>query len=111
MISFKASFGGATLSQLAAEIQAKLPGIVKKHAFAIQAESAKNAPIKTGALRSSMEAEPDTDLRWEITDGMDYGVYQELGTGGGVPAKHFLGNACEKQADKFFSDVKEAVKG
>lgn len=85
--------------------------VVKKHAFNIQANSAKNAPVDTGALKNSIQAKESekTDKNWIIEDGVSYGKFQELGTSR-VPAKHFLGNACEVEADKFFKDVKEALK-
>lgn len=105
--------GTQPLEKYSQEVQKKMPVIVKKHAMAIQANAAKNAPVKTGALRNSMQATPDADgevKRWEISDGVEYGAHQELGTGSGITAKHFLGNACETQSEKFFKDVKEALK-
>ena len=87
---------------------------VKKNAFAILATAANPAngmPVDTGNLMGSMHTDPVGDgQNWTIEDGTDYGVFQELGTSRGVPARHFLGRACEKQADKFFNDVKDALK-
>lgn len=108
---FRVKVGTRPLAQYVEETRAKLPPIVKKNALAIQAEAAKNAPVLTGALKNSIEATAGEELRWEIQDGVEYGAYQELGTARGIPAKHFLGNACEKQAEKFFGEVKEALKG
>jgi hypothetical protein len=88
----------------------KLPPVVKKHAFAIQANAASEAPVDTGALKNSLAAEPIDPRNWTVKDGVEYGVFQELGTSRGVRAKHFLGNACEKEAESFFSDVAEAMK-
>ena len=78
----------------------------------IQAVAASNAPVDTGALKNSIQAHESeqTDKNWIIQDGVSYGVHQELGTARGVPAKHFLGNACEKEADPFFKDIAEALK-
>lgn len=90
------------------EAQEKAKKAVKKSAFAIQADAAQNAPVDTGALKNSISALPKDEKTWTVEDGMDYGVYQELGTSK-VSARHFLGNAAEKQADKFFDDVKEAL--
>ena len=84
---------------------------VKKNALAIQANAAQDAPVDTGALKNSISALPEgSGENWSIQDGVNYGIHQELGTSRGVPAIHFLGNACEKQADKFFDDVKDALK-
>ncbi len=87
----------------------KLPIVVKKHALNIQANAAKDAPVDTGALKNSIKAEPIDDRNWTVHDGVEYGLFQELGTSRGVKAKHFLGGACEREADSFFKDVKEAL--
>lgn len=85
-----------------------LAPVVKKHAFAIQADAAKNAPVDTGALKNSLTAEEVDANHWTISDGVEYGVFQELGTSK-VPAQHFLGGAAEREADKFFADVREEL--
>ncbi len=111
MISYHVKIDTKALESYGEEVKKKMPGIVKKNAMAIQANAAKNAPVLTGALKNSIQATGDTDLRWEITDGVEYGAAQELGTSRGISAKHFLGNACEAQAEKFFKEIMEALKG
>lgn len=81
---------------------------IGKHAFAIQANTAANAPVDTGALKNSITAEKENENLWTISDGVEYGVYQELGTRH-IPAKRFMTQACEQEADKFFEDVKRAL--
>jgi hypothetical protein len=89
---------------------AKMQKVVKKNAFVIQAEAARDAPVDTGTLKNSISAEEAKDPnKWEITDGVEYGVFQELGTSKGVTAKHFLGGAAERRADPFFDELKEAL--
>ena len=113
VISYHVKIDTKALESYGEEVKKKMPGIVKKNALAIQANSAENAPVETGALKNSMQATPDSGgevNRWEIADGVEYGVHQELGTAGGITAKHFLGNACETQAEKFFGEIKEALK-
>lgn len=100
-----------TLDKYQKAVEEKLTAVVKKNALSIQAKAAQNAPVKTGALRNSIQATEGKDaLHYEISDGVEYGAAQELGTSRGIVAKHFLGGACETQADKFFDDVKEALK-
>lgn len=101
------------LANFSNEVQQALPGIVKRHALAIQAKAAKNAPVDTGALKNSIQALPDQSdpLRWTVQDGVVYGIYQELGTPPRAKKPHFLGNACETQAEKFFKEIMEALKG
>jgi len=102
----------ALIQKLQAIPEDKLGLVVKKHAFKIQADTVASPlmPVDTGALKDSMGAlEGKNSMNWIVQDGMEYGIYQELGTRGGVPARHFLGNTCEKDADDFFNDVKRAL--
>jgi hypothetical protein len=89
----------------------KLPAVVKKHALNIAANASKDAPVDTGLLKNTLAggAEPVDDRNWTISDGTDYGVFQELGTSRGVSAKHFLGGAAEREAEPFFNDVRKAL--
>jgi HK97 gp10 family phage protein len=85
-----------------------LSPVVKKHALNIQANAAKDAPVDTGALKNSIIAEPIDQNNYTITDGVEYGVFQELGTKK-TSAKHFLGGAAEREAETFFADVRKAL--
>ena len=38
------------------------------------------APVDTGALRSSLQTENPAQGSWNVHDGVEYGIYQELGT-------------------------------
>ena len=99
------------LSDLVKELQdapGRVEPVVKKYAFAIQADAAGNAPVDTGALKNSMTAEPISGPNWIVSDSVEYGVFQELGTSRN-PALHFLGGAAEKFADPFFDEVKKAL--
>jgi hypothetical protein len=95
----------------------RMPAIVKKHAFVVQGKAQAKAPVDTGALKNSIMAEGLTILSWRISDGVEYGIFQELGHGGAnikagsdPTAKHFLGNACETSAQAFFDDIAGAMK-
>jgi len=88
----------------------KMDAIVKKHALVIQAGAMANAPVLTGALKNSFKIEQKKTAHYEISDGMTYGVYQELGTSRGVTAKHFLGGAAERDEDGFFKDIAKELK-
>jgi len=89
----------------------KLPDVVKKHAFNVAANSAKEAPVDTGLLKNTLAdgVEKVDERNYTISDATDYGVFQELGTSRGVSAKHFLGGAAEREAEPFFSDVRKAL--
>jgi HK97 gp10 family phage protein len=99
------------LEQLEKQVIEKAKKAVKKHALIIQANAAKNAPVDTGALKNSISALPVEDGKnWSVQDGVEYGIYQELGSPPRAKKPHFLGNACEKQADKFFDELKEVLR-
>lgn len=108
--TFKLHISGPTIDQYAKEVQDKLPAVCKKHIFNIAANAAKDAPVDTGNLRNTLAdgVEELDPLHWTESDATDYGIHQELGTNS-IQAKHFLGNASEKEADPFFDDVKEAL--
>lgn len=53
--------------------------IVKTGAFAVQGEAATRAPYDTGALQNTIKADEVDNLHWEVHDGVEYGIYQELG--------------------------------
>jgi hypothetical protein len=99
------------MSELLAEFMKKpesLSPVVKKHALNIQANAAKDAPVDTGALKNSILAEPIDENNYQIHDGVEYGVFNELGSKGRA-AKHFLGGAAEREAEPFFKDVRKAL--
>ena len=113
MMTFKTTMSIKPLTDYPKQVQAKLPKVVAKNALTIEAKTktSPNMPIDTGNLRDSIRAEATKEvLTWEISDETDYGVHQELGTSRGIQAHHFLGGACEDQADKFFDEVKDALK-
>jgi HK97 gp10 family phage protein len=62
----------------------KIPGeadkLVKAGATAIQGKAATLAPVDTGALKSSLHTEKHGELTYWAADGVEYGIYQELGT-------------------------------
>lgn len=93
------------------EIIAKLPdmvdGILSKVALDIEAEAKVNAPVKTGALRNSIQASQESQLSWRIGVGVEYGLYQELGTRF-MPAHPFLTPAVE-HARGGFADAFRAL--
>jgi hypothetical protein len=53
--------------------------IVRSGAFAVQGHAVTDAPIDTGALRASIMANEQSNLVWWVSDGVEYGIYQELG--------------------------------
>lgn len=68
---------------------------VRDTAYEIRDMAAGYAPVRTGALRDSLEAVKVTQKTWWVQDGVEYGVYQELGTSK-MGAQPFLTPAVEQ---------------
>ena len=49
-------------------------------AFQVEAEAKVRAPVDTGALKNSIHTEKKKPGLYWVADGVEYGVYQELGT-------------------------------
>lgn len=111
MINFKVINNTGKIRESLMKKLQQLEPVVKKHALNIAANASKNAPVDTGFLKNTLADGVDIidSAHATISDGTDYGVYQELGTSKGVAAKHFLGGAAEREADSFFNDVKEVI--
>lgn len=79
----------ADLTALVADLQAASAGGMQKSAHDVlqqgavrtQAESQLRAPVKTGALRTSIAITWSSPLEVVIGPKVDYGVFQEFGTG------------------------------
>ena len=90
------------LDKLTAELRPRASKIVESHGLAIMSEAAQNAPVDTGALRSSLTSESgmDGDLLYIVRDGVEYGVFLELGTSK-MAARPFVLPAVESWRDRF----------
>lgn len=66
-------------------------------AFQVGGEAANLAPVKTGNLKNSLTAniERVSEAHYTVSDGTDYGIYQELGTNK-MAAHPFMIPAVEK---------------
>ena len=101
------------LDRMTAQIRPRAEGLVKSAAFAISGEAAKRAPVDTAALANSIHPEQQAQFLWRIQDGVEYGVYQELGFrhfGSGafiqnpfmIPAVEFIRPHFERQWGALF---------
>jgi HK97 gp10 family phage protein len=90
-----------TLDRITAEANKEAAVIVKAGAFAVEGQAKTRAPVDTGALKSSLEAEENgSPLRWWVHDGVEYGIFQELGTSK-MGAQPFLVPAVEAVRDNW----------
>ena len=70
----------AKLDRIIATFPKEAERVVKSGALFVEGFAANDAPVDTGALRNSIRAARRDDLLWWVSDGVDYGIYQELGT-------------------------------
>ena len=98
----------AKLDQLIRDLQPQAEAIVAKAAMQVQGEAATRAPVDTGALRNSIQAdEHNGPLEWWVHDGVEYGIYQELGTSR-MAAQPFMKPAVES-VRKLWDDMWKAL--
>jgi len=67
------------LDQIMAAMDFNVDQIIKWLAFQVQGKAQMKAPVDTGALRNSIRIEKVSDGVWRVLDGVEYGIFQELG--------------------------------
>ena len=91
------------LDQMTAEMQGKANEITEKYGTQVAADAAMNAPVDTSALRNSIVAESVMEgNNFIIQDGVEYGIYQELGTSK-MAAQPFMVPALEKWREAYLA--------
>ena len=101
----------SVLDKMTAEARPKASAIVARYGWTITGEAAKLAPVDTSALRNSITSESrlSSDLLFTVQDGVEYGIFQELGTSK-MGAQPFLVPAVEKWSQKFLDAFAELFK-
>ncbi|HMN13330.1 MAG TPA: hypothetical protein PKD55_13500 [Bellilinea sp.] len=94
------------------EIMAAFPGatsaVVRKTTLDIQASAQNNAPVKTGVLKGSIQAEV-TEFSGIVSTSIEYGVYQEYGTRH-MPAQQFMRPAADEHEPKFVEAMEQMAR-
>lgn len=62
------------------EVEEKASAILDVHAWMIESFAKREAPVKSGFLRTSIQADTSEALRKVVYVGAEYGIYQEFGT-------------------------------
>ena len=90
------------LDRITANLRPGARKIVNAYGLAIAGDAAMMAPVDTGALKNSIPSESGMtdDLTYTVSDGVEYGVYQEFGTSR-MGAQPFMIPAIEKWKDIF----------
>jgi HK97 gp10 family phage protein len=101
------------LDKITAEMEPRAWSVINKYGWEIASEAAKLAPVDTGALRSSLLSESgfvsEDKLTFTIQDGVEYGIFQELGTSK-MAAQPFLVPAVEAWTQRFLAAFSELFK-
>jgi len=95
------------LDKLAASLNMETDRVIASAAFQVEAEAKARAPVKTGAVKNSINTKPIGKCVYWVSDGVDYGIYQEFGTHR-MSAHPFMMPAVEKvrkQLDKMFAEI------
>lgn len=72
------------LRAIARRVNPRAEEIVSRLAYAVEAQWKVNIQrwpvVDTGAFVNSVHAHQKSRLKWWVSDGVEYGIYQELGT-------------------------------
>jgi HK97 gp10 family phage protein len=99
------------LDKITAEMKPRAIRIVRIYGNNMLASAMKRTPVDTGALINSLGANSKmiAELTYRLQDGVEYGVFQELGTSK-MTARPFLKPAIEEFRQKFLNAFKELFK-
>lgn len=67
-------------SELVQRIQSRIPAALMAGGKAVEGYAKDLAPVDTGNLRNSITTEPSGDKEVKVRTGVEYAIYQELGT-------------------------------
>ena len=112
-ITLVAKLDTARLDEITRQMEPRAQRILKSAAEQVEGIAKTEVPIDTGALRNSISNEQVAPLTWWVSDGVEYGIYQELGFrhfGSGqfiqnafmVPAVERVRPTFEQQWDELF---------
>lgn len=95
----------AILDKFAANLGITTDRALAATAHQVEGYAAHAAPVLTGALKNSIHTEKQRECVFWVLDGVEYGIYQELGTGK-MAAHPFMVPAVESAV----RDIIEAIK-
>lgn len=97
------------LDAILQKLPAESDRLVKAGAEAIQGKAATLAPVDTGALKNSLHTEKHGEFTYWVADGMEYGVFVELGTSR-MSAQPFMAPAVEWVRPQYIDSWKNLFK-
>ena len=91
------------LDAIAAGLNKNSDQVLASVAFQVEAEAKVRAPVDTGTLKNSIHTEKKKQGLYWVADGVEYGIYQELGTSR-MSAHPFMKPAVEK-VQQYLADL------
>jgi len=85
------------LVRIASGLNIKVDDVLGILAHQVEIISKALAPVDTGALKNSINTKRQKKNEWRVQDGVEYGIYQELGTSR-MAAQPFMVPAAEMVA-------------
>ena len=92
----------AGLDNIMASLPGKTTELLQRGALGVESTAIQLAPVDTGALRNSIGTEQQSPFMFWVMDGVNYGVYQELGTYK-MRAQPFMTPAVESHRDEIIA--------
>lgn len=96
------------LPQMDSRLHDEVANIVSTTALQCEGLAKAKCPVDTGALRNSIQAQPESALTWTVAPAQEYAWFVEAGRVG-VPAQPYLTPAAESVRGQFFSRMRDAV--
>jgi HK97 gp10 family phage protein len=97
-----------SLSGLADRIKRNVGAAIDESGAGIEGQAKADAPKRTGAMANSTQYRRTGEMQGEVTVGVEYGVFVELGTVHQA-AQPFLTPAAEDERPRLVKRVQEAV--
>lgn len=102
------NYNGHGLEQAIRNLTERADQVVQKVAHDIEGGAKQRAPVDTGHLRNSIQAQRTGDAEAEVTVGAEYAGYVEYGTRH-MAAQPYLTPAAEEQREPFEQAMRQLV--
>ena len=96
------------LDALTRRLDTDVDGVLRSTAIRVEGRAKIHAPLDTGALRNSINTTKRRNLLYWVSDGVEYGIYQEFGTFK-MAAQPFMIPAVEETSDELIQMLGRAI--
>jgi len=78
-------------------------------AFRVERDAKIGAPVNKGILRSGIHTSKIKFLKWKVSDSVNYGIWQEIGTRY-ISGKYFMLKAARKNSKFIANSISKVYK-